>query len=117
MERITESYVSFETSQLLKKAGFSIRCESWYDSSGCKNGDYKSYQRPTQQLAARWIREVCHISIILTPAFGGGWILDLIDLEKHQYILCNKQADTIAYESALEAGLQECLDIIIKNKA
>lgn len=56
-----------------------------------------------------------HITIllILNPVLQG-WIYDLYDLKKHQYILCNEDAFTENYEEAYEAALQEALRLIIK---
>ena len=70
---------------------------------------------PTQSLAARWLREVHGICIILTPS-SDGWIADLYDLKKYQYILCSKDAGNCAYEAAFEEALQVALELIIKKK-
>lgn len=129
---ITEEYVSFDTANMLKEAGFKEPCRCMYDLS--PNREYKLYQNligdymvsenyysqtyilaPSQALAARWLREEHHISILLTPLLDG-WMVDLFNIEKFQYILCNQDTDVDTYEEALEDGLQEVLRAIIKRK-
>ncbi len=106
---ITEQYVTFKTARLLKEVGFNAQCSFIIDEDGNK------LYRPTQSLAARWIREEYHIFITTLPILNG-WIFDLFDLKKLQYILCGKDSGAKSHESALEAGLQEALRLIIKNK-
>lgn len=128
---IEESYVSFDTARMLKEEGFEEPCKCMYDLS--PNREYKLYQNligdymvvenyysntyilaPSQALAARWLREVHHIFVMPNPTIDG-WMFDLFDLEKHQYILCGKVADADSYEQALEAGLQEAIKMIKKQ--
>ena len=123
---IEESYVSFDTARMLKEAGFDVPCNSYYeledgevvrkDSIG--SSDYNAYEdtvcsRPTQALAARWLREEHHIFIMLTPVIKG-WMYDLFDLKKHQYILCNEDAMTESYEAAFETALREAIKLVKK---
>lgn len=119
---ITESYVSFETAKLLKEAGFNVPCQSQYtEGMGVWNVEYAydfnaddfGYSRPTQALAARWLREVHGICIILTPS-SDGWIADLYDLNKWQYIMLGKDTCLPGYEAAMEDTLQEALKLIKK---
>jgi len=61
-----EAYVSYEVAKLLKEKGFDWPTIEYYSSNG---GIYRfsegiadicgisSYQRPTQQMAMRWLRE------------------------------------------------------------
>lgn len=121
---ITEEYVGFDTAKMLKEAGFDVPCTSQYtEGMGVWNVEYPyyfnredfGYSRPTQALAARWLREVHNISILITPLLDG-WMVDLFNLVKYQYILCNKDTMADTYEEALEDGLQEALRLIIKNK-
>lgn len=106
---ITEQYVTFETARLLKEARFEAECSFIIDDDGRK------LYRPSQQLAARWLREVHHISIILTP-MEDGWMYDLFAIKKYQYIILSKDAGIVTYETAFEKALQEALQLIIKNK-
>lgn len=124
---IEESYVSFDTARMLKEAGFEANLKTRYVEeekdewafweSGTKRSDYNYFDDtiacPTQALAARWLREVHNIFIQLNPTFDG-WLLDLFDLKKHQYILTNKNANADSYEQALEDGLQEAIKLIKK---
>ena len=121
---ITEQYVSFDTAKMLKEAGFAIPCTSQYtEGMGVWdveypydfNADFSGYSRPTQALAARWLREVHNIAILITPLLYG-WTVDLFNIEKFQYILCNKDTMADTYEEALEDGLRICLEIVINTK-
>ena len=120
---ITEQYVSFDTAKMLKEAEFGEVCHSFYDESSgtawnmTERASMMSgwLPRPTPALAARWLREEHHISILITPLLDG-WMVDLFDLVKYQYILCNKDTMADTYEEALEDGLQEALQMIIKRK-
>lgn len=121
---ITEQYVDFNTAKMLKKAGFDVPCYSQYSEGmsvwnveySCNfNADVLGYSRPTQSLASRWIREAHAIHILLTPLLDG-WMVDLFDLNKYQYILCNNGTMVYTYEEAFEEGLQEALRLIIKDK-
>lgn len=74
---IGESYVSFDTAKMLKEAGFNITIRSYYTQSGSKwetvvpesvedrNG-IVWFPRPTQALAARWLREAHRIVVDAT---------------------------------------------------
>ena len=120
---ITEQYVTFETARMLKEAEFGEVCHSFYEESSGTAWDMTERSsmmsgwlpRPTQALASRWLREEHHISILITPLLDG-WMVDLFDLKKYQYILCNKDTMADTYEEALEDGLQEALQVIIKRK-
>ena len=132
---ITESYVSFETALMMKEAGFDEVCRmAIYETVGAT----VMYERnsnlppgyvacPTQALAARWIREVHDIHIMVNVDFSS--YIDGTPLnENREYILLwiefadNKVHSNYArkiyktYEAAFESGLQEALKLIIKNK-
>ena len=125
---IEESYVSFDTAKLLKEAGFEANLKTrhveeekdeWaFWDSGAKRSDYNYFDDtiacPTQALAARWLREEHHIFITIAPVIQG-WVYDLFDLKKHQYILCNEGAMTESYEAAFETALQEAIKLIKKQ--
>ena len=121
---IEESYVSFDTAKMLKEAGFRELTKTHYSNRGKVwetalpadyNDDFNcnTCNRPTQALAARWLREEHNIFIQLNPTFDG-WLFDLFDLKKHQYILTNKDANADSYEQALEDSLQEAIKLIKK---
>ena len=111
---IKESYVSFDTAKLLKEAGFEAECGFIVDDDGRK------LYRPTQALAARWLREVHRIALdvaFIPPSVDGdvwqyffGEMDDMIwegdyDTPERKYA---------TYEEALEAGLQEAIKLIAK---
>ncbi len=121
---IEESYVSFGTAKLLKEAGFDVPCTSQYtEGMGVWSGKYPynfneedfGYSRPTQALAARWLREVHKIHV------GADMAYSKLVAEKWIYLI--RFTDSIGnpykgvgwfndYEEALEAGLQEAVKLI-----
>ena len=110
---IEEQYVSFDTAKLLREAGFKANCAFILDDN------QERLYRPTQELAARWLREIHHYAVCV-------WFSK--DHEKWFYAhgnMDNIMFDTDyciseyiydSYEEAFEAGLQEALKLIIKNK-
>ena len=121
---IAEQYISLKTAQMLKEAKFDVPCRRHYTKSGStwetavpetndESRDFTWFPCPTQALAARWLREVYHIHIMITPMIDG-WMVELFDLKKYQYILTNKDANTDSYEQAFELDLQEAIKLIKK---
>lgn len=123
---IQEEFVSFETAKLLKEAGFDIPCFTQYTERGtvwrCNdpenfNKSDNVYSRPTQALAARWIREVHKIHVGADMAYSklvaGKWIylIRFTDSIGNPYKCVGWFND---YEEALEAGLQEAIKLIKK---
>ena len=131
---IEESYVSFDTAKILKEAGFDEPCRFCY--TPCKdiirkkykrNSDFVKgfYSRPTQALAARWLREVngIHVSsnIFMDSANDADgktvdewtfWSYDLFDNSGRIIEESDDRYDS--YEEALEAGLKHGLELIKK---
>ena len=119
---IREEYVSFETAQMLKEAGFECNLEYYYDKHGNVEpslyADNDDYPRPTQAIAARWIREVHRIVV---DAF---FIPPSEKEDEWKYFICKMDDLVLAgdfvsskftyktYEQAMELGLQEALGII-----
>ena len=111
---IEEIYVSFDTARMLKEAGFEAECGFIVDDDGRK------LYRPTQALAARWLREVHRIVVDVT------FIPPLFDGVHWQYFIGNmddmvwegdfepSERKYATYEEALEAGLKHCLELIKK---
>ena len=129
---IEEQFVSFDTARMLKEAGFDVPCRGVYVTERTGYYEFREYDNkqttndlcwnaadgfqyeylaPTQALAARWLCEEDHIFIMLAPVIQG-WMYDLFDLKKHQYILCNEDAMTESYEAAFETALQEAIKLI-----
>lgn len=133
---ITEQYVTFETAKLLKEAGFDSPTRGIYRTN--RTGDHSfaeynikqtvddlswnagdgfqyEYSAPTQSLAARWLREVHHIFLMMAPTLNG-WMFDLFHLDKYQYIVCDLRTCEKDYESTFECGLREALKLIINKQ-
>lgn len=130
---IEEQFVSFDTARMLKDAGFEANLKTMYVEeekdewafwdSGAKRSDYNYFDDtiacPTQDLAARWLREVHHYAVCIWftkdhekwfYAYGN---MDRIVFDT-DYNISEYKYDS--YEAALEEGLQEVLKLIIKNK-
>ena len=98
---IEESYVSFDTAKLLKEAGFEAECGFIVD-------DGRKLYRPTQALAARWLREVYNVAI---------YSLYDDDMEQWFYVVdafTKNGSEYDDYESAFEDGLREAIKLIKK---
>ena len=126
---IEEQYVSFETAKLAKEKGFDEEFENMHvwnnfkgeileDVSGynmknshlCKN----SYSAPTQSLLARWLREV-HNMCVEVYSTGYGFIWCICDTDSGSFSNETGSNDAGAwdtYEGAMEAGLQEALELV-----
>ena len=130
---ITEQYVSFETSKMLKEAGFDEDIRSWLVKEdgdnwcaildGCKR-DVSIYLDalacPTQALAARWLRKVHGIVVDVVfepPKLGKDWRYFIGNMDDMawvgDFVSSDGRYDT--YEEAMEDALQEALRLIIKK--
>ena len=123
---IAEQYVTFETAKLLKQAGFGIPVYDFWEYVGeyveyrsdCaanhnKHGHLTS--RPTQALAARWLREVHGFHLFLKRCYNynlnqytwGFWI------QRVKYdVYVKSEIGFDSQEEAIEAGLQEAIKMI-----
>ena len=123
---IVEQFVSFDTAKMLKEAGFDVPCTSQYTDNGfgwdnLSRVNYNSceslFSRPTQALAARWLREVHHYAVCVWFSkdhekwFYAHGNIDSIVFDT-DYIISEYIFDS--YEQALEAGLQEAIKLIKK---
>ena len=127
---IEESYVSFETARMLKDAGFDVPTSTHYSNSGevwqsptpvDYNDDKscKACSRPTQALAARWLREVHHLNVYACfddVCFDDGerkWFFMRENTMINDYtsVYCSIISYD-SYEQALEAGLQEAIKLL-----
>ena len=131
---ICEQFVSFDTAKMLKEAGFYIPCFTQYTERGtvwrCNdpenfNKSDNVYSRPTQALAARWLREVHGIHVIITEeAYTNGinylWQVLIYNpssvdcWDDKSTGLYGDNGEYKAHEAALEAGLQEAVKLIKK---
>lgn len=121
---IEESYVSFETARLLKEAGFDVPCTSQYTENefaweNLRKTDFNKsdyvFSRPTQALAARWLREAHGIHVGSDMAY-----IKLME-GKWMYLIrftddCGNPYCSVGwfdrYEEALETGLREAIKLI-----
>ena len=140
---IEEQFVSFDTAKMLKEAGFEEMVNScfMYDDKAHEyeyefvNGyaivkkalrdNYNGYEntisRPTQALAAMWLREVHHLNVYACfdyVCFDDGerkWFFMRENTMINDYtsVYCSIISYD-SYEQALEAGLQEAVKLIKK---
>lgn len=124
---MTEELVTLETAKLLKEKGFNEYCKDIIreDNGRMMQSVFRTnkdlpkgaYSRPTQSIAAKWIRETknLHISIIRN-ACGYGYDICRSDNGTHiTYGIFdgpNDGGQWDTYEEALEVGIQEALKLI-----
>ncbi len=131
---IEESYVSFDTAKLLKEVGFDVPCNSYYEledgevvRKDCiRPYDHNCFEdtvcsRPTQALAARWLREVhdTFVKMERVGSFDGKefrfyWSFSIISVST----ACLKSISGgryDGYEEALEVGIVQVLERIIEE--
>ena len=120
---ITEDYVSFETSKLLKEKGFDEKCRTlytvWFDEEveGPKEDEAENwniepryFSAPTLQMAMKWLREKHKITIGIL--FKG----DRIYYEIHQNNEFVFGIDTPeSYAKVCDEAIKYCLKILVKN--
>lgn len=110
---ITEDYVSFETAKLLKEKGFDERVISFYHP-----GDI---QRPTLQMAMKWLREVHHyyIQVMLDSWVREGRLGYYVVLQRtdndYEMMLQDALDEGFykTYEEACESAIKYCLKNLI----
>ena len=128
---IEEQFVGYETAKLLKKAGFCEPCFFLYTKSGtvwrcggpedCNDTD-SLYSRPTQAVAARWLREVHNLHVyaiqtnlpltkLQTTEWEWGYIVTKVDDPNTPDKLFDMNYTT--YEDAMEAGIRHAIESVI----
>lgn len=122
---IEEQFVSFETAKMLKEAGFDVPCTSQYTDNGfgwdnLSQVNYNSceslFSRPTQALAARWLRDVYNVAIYsLYDDDMEQWFYVVDAFTKNPVInVFQSGSEYDDYESAFEDGLREAIKLIKK---
>lgn len=122
---IEEQFVSFDTARMLKEAGFDVPCTSQYTENefaweNLRKTDFNKngyvFSRPTQALAARWLREVYGIMIVsFFDDYMSKWYYVIDGVKKQSVIKCVQSAsDYDNYEEAIESGLKHSLELIKK---
>ena len=111
---ITEDYVSFEVAKLLKEKGFNYKGFDYIDFEG----EVITQDRPTHQMAMKWLREEKNIFIVIEPH-----MYDYINEKNSSYVTSLWQGDNYyenitskdypTYEEAVEAALKYTLKNLI----
>lgn len=119
---ITEDYVSFETAKLLKKKGFDEACIYVYLHDGSEDiwdADKEDIacQKPTIQMAMKWLREKEWFICIIPLAFYCGekvvkfgyniWAGDNLEIDE------SNTPEFNSYEEAAEAAIKYCLENLV----
>lgn len=124
---MAEELVTLETAKMLRKKGFNEYCKDIIREDNGRmmqsvfrtNNDLPkgAYSRPTQSIAAKWLRETknlhieiyrnaCGYGYAIVKANNGTWMED--DDAKGP----NDSGNWDTYEEALEAGIFEALKLI-----
>lgn len=120
MATITEDYASFEVAKLLKEKGFDEPCVYVYRHNGSEDiwdADKEDIacQKPTLQMAMKWLREEHNIAIEPFVDFGNDneywWDVDITYIKKNGLIeeLCGYDS----YEEVCEMAILYCLENLI----
>lgn len=108
---ITEDYCSFEVAKLLKEKGFDYQGFDYIDFEG----EVIKQDRPTHQMAIKWLREVHNISVEPLVDFGSSdrywWSADISYIKKDGLI--TTLSNYKSYEEAVEAALKYSLENLI----
>lgn len=78
-----------------------------------KNLPKLCYSRPAQSIAQKWIRETKNLHIEISYMYENYWTYDILTIPRHDLIgLSDRPIIRYnTYEEALEAGLQEALNL------
>lgn len=118
---MTEELVTLETAKMLIKKGFNEYCRFVIgedrvisDIISTWNFPPNSFPAPTQSIAKKWLREAKSLHIELFYIREDYWVYRIITIPEHDIIeLPNRPfLHYKSYEEALEAGLQEALELI-----
>ena len=123
MIMIEEQFVSFDTAKMLREAGFDVPCTSQYtEGMGVWNVEYPydfnkddfGYSRPTQALAARWLREVHKLHVWCETTPYGDWFCCISKIKPYEEYAVVSEAEYSSFEQAFETGLREAVKLIKK---
>jgi hypothetical protein len=120
---MTEELVTLETVKLLRKKGFNEYCKNVIDINNIPretlyriNDDLpkQCFSQPTQSITQKWLREIKNLHIEIFYMRGDYWVYRILTIPEHDIIeLPNRPfLHYKSYEEALEAGLQEALELI-----
>lgn len=115
---MTEELVTLETAKMLIEKGFN-ECRNVVDINNMSNDDLpkRYFLQPTQSIVQKWLRETKNLHIeIYCNACGYGYII--VKANNGTWMKAddskgpNDGGKWDTYEEALEAGLQEALELI-----
>jgi hypothetical protein len=122
IEQIVEDYVSFDLAKLLKKKGFDEFTFSDYNLNGIAQFNEvetrvaKGYQRPTLQMACRWLTAAHNLFITFELDFSDG-AYPMFDAVVYNLATCEKYPiinyDRYSYIKGTEAAIKYCLENLI----
>ena len=121
MATISEDYVSFETSKLLKEKGFDFPCMGRYSVRSkefhldctrmCSNEGLFECAAPSQAMAMKWLREVHNWNVVIRKSHTiYGYDIYIESLVASNVI---EYAFEKTYEQACEAAILYCLENLI----
>jgi len=126
---MTDELITFTTSKLANQAGFDVPCYNTFDvidgrlysNMNSVGGMVDTYNRPTQSLLQRWMREKYSLNVEATSRVNSqdGLIVYTWDIYWKgipKELLNDDEPVFKTYELALEEALQEALRLIIKYK-
>ena len=129
---IGEQYVGYDTAELLKKAGFLEQTDTCYFGTTKRIGrsttiteDNGVLPRPTQAVAARWLREVHNLHVYAiqtnlpltepqTTQWEWGYIVTKVDDPNTSDKLFDM--NYTSYEDAMEAGIRHAIESVIDKQ-
>ena len=115
---IKEQYISFETAKLAKEKGFDGQSRFAFGNDGSEGLPFdKDILMPTQSVLARWLREVHNMCVeVYSTGYGFIWCICDTDSGTDRRFSnetgSNDSGAWDTYEEAMEAGLQEALQLI-----
>ena len=119
---VTEDYCSYEVAKLLKEKGFDYQGFDYIDFEG----EIIRQDRPTLQMAMKWLREKHKLYIGINIEVGDIQMLPSYDFEEtvlgYNFVIYNeetliwafKDKTPRSYEEAVEAALKYSLRNLIK---
>ncbi len=123
---ITEDYVSFAVSKLLKEKGFDEPCIYVYRHDGSEDiwdADKEDIacQKPTLQMVMKWLREVHNLHCVVDYDFVLGWYCQITslketveyDYEEMKHYHPDEDNGFSSSEEAYEAGIRYVLENLI----
>lgn len=129
---IKEQFVGYETAKLLKKAGFLEQTDTCYFCTTNRIGgattiteDNGVLPRPTQAVAARWLREVHNLHVYAiqtnlpltepqTTEWEWGYIVTKVDDPNGRDNFIDMYYTS--YEDAMEAGIRRAIESVIDKQ-